>query len=136
MVLLSTILPAVSYTDLKWHRIPNQACGFLLGCGLILQLWPKWDLSWQEATAATSFIFVSGFFLYLLGQGAGDGKLLAAIASVIGYKVFPVSLLAYGLAGAAALAMIWNQRISAHTRLPLAPAIMVATWVTLVLGVY
>jgi len=131
-VLLSPMLLWASYTDLRRSVIPNTACFLLLCYGLTFPIFPSWDLGWGEVIGATVLTFAASFGLYLLGQGAGDAKLLTGLASLFGYSIVVVAALAYVLAGVTALILLALKRITRKTRLPLAPAFALATALYLV----
>ena len=126
-LLLLPLLLWATVTDLRRSLIPNSCCLILLICGLVLPAWHQWDLSWSEVMGATLLTFIVSYGLYLLGQGAGDAKLLTALAALFGYAIIVVAVLSYLLAGCVALILLALKRITRQTRLPLAPAITAAT---------
>jgi prepilin peptidase CpaA len=86
--------------DLKTRRIPNLLTGPSILFGLLLHLalggWSQ--LGWSAAAA----LIGGGIFLvfYLAGgMGAGDVKLMAAVASLAGYSSVPTLLIATVLSG-------------------------------------
>ena len=128
LVVLTPILIWVAWKDLRSSLIPNTACLLLLALGLAMPAVEGWDVSWGEAMGAATLIFCVTFVLYLLGQGAGDAKLLTGLASVFGYSIIVVAALAYLLAGVAAVALLLAKRITRQSRIPLAPAIALSCW--------
>jgi prepilin peptidase CpaA len=86
--------------DLKTRRIPNLLTGPSILLGLLLHLvlggWS--ELGWSAAAA----LIGGGIFLvfYLAGgMGAGDVKLMAAVAALAGYSFVPKLLIATVLIG-------------------------------------
>jgi prepilin peptidase CpaA len=86
--------------DLKTHRIPNLLTGPSIILGLLLHLvlggWG--ELGWSAAAA----LMGGGIFLvfYLAGgMGAGDVKLMTAVAALAGYSFVPKLLIATVLIG-------------------------------------
>jgi prepilin peptidase CpaA len=86
--------------DLKTRRIPNLLTGPSILLGLLLHLalggWSQLGLS-----AAAALIGGGIFLVFYLagGMGAGDVKLMAAVASLVGYHSVPKLLIATVLTG-------------------------------------
>lgn len=86
--------------DLKTRRIPNLLTGPSILLGLLLHLglggWSQ--LGWSAAAA----LIGGGIFLGLYlagGMGAGDVKLMTAVASLAGYPSLPELMIATVLTG-------------------------------------
>ena len=126
LLILLPLMLRVSFTDLKEHRIANSASMVLLLCGLLLPFLEVWDITLQEAVVALSLTFIVSFIAFMAGMGAGDAKLLTGLAAMLGSGIIPVALLAYVLAGVAALGMLMCKRITLQSRLPFAPALAIA----------
>lgn len=127
LVILLPVLLHVSYTDWRDHRIANADFFTLTGIGFAMSLWSGWDLSLKEAILASLITLVVGFLFFLLGQGAGDAKLLTGIACLVGYKILSIYILSIILMGIAALMLLVARKINYKSPLPMAPAITLAT---------
>ena len=88
-----------SWSDLRTRRIPNllTVSGLGLALGLTAAAGPNVFLS---GLAAAGITLVLGFALFALGVlGAGDVKLFAAFAALLGLERLPAALIVCGLAG-------------------------------------
>src|SRR5579859_646756 len=89
VVYLSVALGAAlvaSVTDVRTRRIPNWLTGSTILAGLLLHLVMG---GWTQAALALAAAAVGGglFLLFYIagGMGAGDVKLMAAIACLVGF---------------------------------------------------
>ena len=99
-----------SYHDLRTRRIPNRltapaALAALLAHGAV----GGWTAMGLAATAGLAAGFAMFLFFLAGGMGAGDVKLMAAVACFTGLPPLGTLLLATALAGAAyALILAWR----------------------------
>ncbi len=107
-MVLVLLVTACSYTDLRWRKIPNWATypAFLWGLALhaVPGLGPPADdppLTFGESLLGAAVCFGLMFLLYrLVGGGAGDVKLVAAVGALVGVeRGFEILLASYLLAG-------------------------------------
>jgi len=133
LAILLPVLAVASYTDYRRHEISNRACAFLVIMGVAMPLLPFWDITWKEAVYASLITITIGFIFFLLGQGAGDAKLFAGIASIIGYNILRVAVTAFVLSGIVALLLLVARKINYKSSLPMAPAISIATLICLLM---
>lgn len=99
-------LVVLSFIDLDTKRLPDVITipGTLV---LFLAAFAAHDVSWQQRAigAAAGYLFVrlvADFYYYVLGReglGLGDGKLLAMVGAVLGWKALPVVLFAGSMLG-------------------------------------
>jgi len=86
--------------DMRNRRIPNRLTGPVLLLGLVAHTFFS---GWKGLADAMGAAFVGGivFLLFHLagGMGAGDVKLMAATASVVGLSTLGTLLISTGLAG-------------------------------------
>ena len=127
LVILAPILIQVSRSDLRSHTIPNSKCLMLFLAGIALPLLPLWNLSWREVIITSLATAIIGYLFFLFGLGAGDAKLCTAIASLVGYDILPIVILACIFMGMVALGLLITKKIDRDSRLPMAPAISAAT---------
>lgn len=104
-VLLGTAVVAVlgtaAWTDLRSRRIPNLLCavGWGLGVAVAAGTGPG---TLAAVLALSTAVLLVGFLLFARGIfGAGDAKLLAATAAMVGVERFPLALLLIALCGVA-----------------------------------
>lgn len=101
-------LIVLAFIDLDTKRLPDVITipGILV---LFLAAFAAHDVSWKERAigVAAGYLFVrlvADFYYYVLkreGMGLGDGKLLAMIGAVLGWKALPVVLFVASVAGTA-----------------------------------
>jgi prepilin peptidase CpaA len=72
--------------DLRWRRIPNALTLGMFALALVLISMGQGVVSGIYAMAVALVVLLAGFLLFALGViGAGDAKLLAALAAICGY---------------------------------------------------
>jgi leader peptidase (prepilin peptidase)/N-methyltransferase len=101
-------LIVLSFIDLDTKRLPDVITvpGTVI---LYIAAFAAHDVGWKERAigAAAGYLFVrlvADFYFYVLkreGLGLGDGKLLAMVGAVFGWKALPVVLFAASLIGTA-----------------------------------
>ena len=86
--------------DLRHRRIPNRLTGPALLAGIAAH---ASFAGWKGAADSASAALIAGFVFLLFhlagGMGAGDVKLIAASASLVGMSSLAALLIATGLAG-------------------------------------
>ena len=87
--------------DLRDRRIPNR----LTGPALLAGLGAHWAISGRQDMAEAAVAAVLGGLVFLVfylagGMGAGDVKLVAATASLVGMSSLPALLISTAIAGA------------------------------------
>jgi prepilin peptidase CpaA len=98
--------------DLRTYRIPNILVAILLLAFLIVGLVHGSDVNWIGHVGAALLTFALGVGVYALGQmGAGDVKLLAAIALWAGTGGLVPLLIAVSLCGFVGMLLIIAMRI-------------------------
>ncbi|MGB9606394.1 MAG: A24 family peptidase, partial [Bryobacteraceae bacterium] len=109
-LLLAALVIAAGAYDVLWRRIPNWLVlpAFLLGLGLNALLGADYAPGLKQAAIGVGIAFLVYFPLYLLGgMGAGDVKLMAAIAAITGWKNWLIIFVFSGiLGGVIALAVV------------------------------
>lgn len=93
------LLVWAAWSDLRARRIPNLACllGWLLGMGVAAA--SGWGPFLTTLALSTAVLLV-GFVLFARGIfGAGDAKLLAAMAAMVGVERFPAAMVLTAAAG-------------------------------------
>lgn len=87
-------------TDIRDRRIPNALTGTCLTAGLLLHLasggWKAMEIAALAGLAGGAIFF---FFFVIGGMGAGDIKLMAAVAAVAGFGHLTQIFLATAVAG-------------------------------------
>ena len=113
ILVLTPLLIAAIYTDLRWARIPNWLTFSAMGIGLLMQAWVGglYGVLFSLAGLGVGM----GLFLFLYACraiGAGDVKLMAAIGSIVGpagaLSVAILSVLAGGLYALGAMTYQWG----------------------------
>jgi len=97
-VLCGSLVAAV--WDVRTRRIPNWLTGLMIFAGIV---WDAWYCSWVGVGDGLlgCLLLASPFvFLFLLGGGAGDAKLMGAIGVWLGVRNGIVALLCVVIAGA------------------------------------
>jgi leader peptidase (prepilin peptidase) / N-methyltransferase len=101
-------LIVLSFIDLDTKRLPDVIT--MPGTAvLFVAAFAAHDVGWKERVigAAAGYLFVrlvADFYYYVLkreGMGLGDGKLLAMVGAVFGWKALPIVLFAASLIGTA-----------------------------------
>lgn len=101
-VLLAALVVTAGIYDVLWRRIPNWlvAPALALGLGLNALLGADYAPGFQQAIAGVGLAFLIYFPLYLLGgMGAGDVKLMAAVAAITGWKNWLLIFIFSGILG-------------------------------------
>jgi len=101
-LLLAALVIVAGIYDVLWRRIPNWLVlpGFLLGLGLNALLGSDYAPGLKEAGIGVGLAFLIYFPLYVLGgMGAGDVKLMAAIAAIAGWKNWLIIFIFSGILG-------------------------------------
>jgi len=101
-LLLASLVVTAGVYDVLWRRIPNWLVSpaFLAGLGLNALLGADYAPGLKEAGIGVGLAFLIYFPLYLLGgMGAGDVKLMAAVAAVVGWKNWLVIFVFSGILG-------------------------------------
>jgi prepilin peptidase CpaA len=96
---LLTMLGLAVVSDLRDRRIPNRVTVWGAGCGVVLSALAVKGI---PSSALLGILVALGLGLpaFALGLlGAGDAKLLAAVASFVGLSALPSVLIYGGLAG-------------------------------------
>ena len=93
MLMLIALVSVAAATDLKSRRIPNLLTFPVIVIGLSLWLFDK-PWMFLSSLGATLLVLLLGMGLYMLGiLGGGDGKLMAAVAAVMGARFLGEALL-------------------------------------------
>ena len=101
------ILLAAAASDLIHYRIPNVLVLALGSLFIVSASLHFADAAWLDHIAAAALCLAAGFALYQFGQlGAGDVKLLSAVALWTGMGGLVALLLFTSLSGLLVLAMI------------------------------
>jgi prepilin peptidase CpaA len=107
---------AITYTDVRYRRIPNKLVLAILIGGLVLNsVFDGWS-GFLASLSGCGMAFGVMFLLHLFGtMGAGDVKLCAAIGSVVGVTHVLPTLMIIALIGGvlAILKMIQARRVGA-----------------------
>ena len=102
------ILIAAAASDVMYYRIPNTLVLALAGVFIISAGFHFAHTAWLSHFTAALLCLVGGFILYQFGQmGAGDVKLLAAVALWAGLGGLVALLLFVSLSGLVALPLIF-----------------------------
>ncbi len=89
MLLLGLILARAVYTDVRTGKIENRLAGAGLAMGLLLNLAAGGGQGIRESLRASVLVLAGLFALFLVrGLGAGDIKLLAAVAAFLPQAAF------------------------------------------------
>ena len=109
--LWSACLAYLGWQDFRYHRIPKEACLFLLLSGVLRQAQDPVRLA--EGLQAGGIVFLAGRLLYRMdrgrGLGAGDVRLAAVSAVWLGGMGILAALLA-GLLPALGAALLQRRR--------------------------
>lgn len=119
IVVLTSLLTAAIYTDLRWSRIPNWLTFSAMGVGIAIQGWfggvQGVGFSLQGVAVGMGLFLLPYVFKMI---GAGDVKLMAAIGSILGSSgVLSVAALSALVGGGYALvAMSYHWGLVATSR--------------------
>lgn len=115
------LLLACSWTDLRWHKVPNWAtypaflwAMLLNGIATLAEIGADWPwlgaIGLGPSLAGGAVCFAVMFFVYRLAGGAGDVKLATALGALLGIEDgIGVLICAYLLAAVAMLCWaIWT----------------------------
>lgn len=101
LILLFCALAAIS--DVRRRRIPRGLCLLGLGAGLLFHFL---EGGWRGALGAASLGLALGVLLFQLGAlGGGDGKMLAALGALLGWRLW-LAMLGWALILAGVLAVL------------------------------
>lgn len=105
------ILLGIAASDLAVYRIPNWAVAALLALFAIVAAAHYKQVAWTEQIAASVLCFIGGLIFYRLGQmGAGDVKLIGAVALWSGMWALMPVLLYTAIAGLGVMLLIVGAR--------------------------
>ena len=99
---LAALVIIAGVYDILYRRIPNWLVlpGFLLGLALNAVLGSTYSPGLAESGLGVGLAFLIYFPLYLLrGMGAGDVKLMAAVAALVGWKNWLIIFIFSGILG-------------------------------------
>ena len=113
-VLLTALTVAVTYTDVRFRRIPNKLvlATLLVGLSLNTVTGGVWGLLSSLGGLGAAFSLM--LMLHVFGaMGAGDVKLFGAVGSVIGLSLVVPAFLLVALAGGvlAVCKMVYSRRV-------------------------
>ena len=119
--LFAIILIIASISDIRYRRIPNW-CVVVLLVLFIPWIFVGTEVSVLLSLAAFAIFMAAGIVLYAFGiWGAGDSKLIAAVALFVGWTRLPLFLFATALAGGilALVIILWHApRVRAMLNVP------------------
>jgi leader peptidase (prepilin peptidase)/N-methyltransferase len=144
----ASTLVVLGFIDLDTKRLPDVITlpGTVV---LFLAAFAAHDVSWQERLigVAAGYLFVrliADFYYYVLkreGLGLGDGKLLAMMGAVLGWKALPVVVFVASLVGTAiSIPILLSTRNRArgtslrHVEVPFGPFLAIGALVYLFVG--
>ncbi len=106
-VALTLLLAVACYKDATRYIIPNWVCLAVLALFPLYALTAPSAPDWQSALLAFGVVFAGGFIIFLLRlMGAGDIKLMMALAPWCGFTKALLTLLIYTAVLGGALAVI------------------------------
>jgi leader peptidase (prepilin peptidase)/N-methyltransferase len=142
---LAFATPALVYTDLLTHRLPNVftygLIGWALACGVA-----NIPLTFSLATTVESLVsgLAAAAVFWVLnlitrgGMGLGDVKLAAGIGLVLGFgpawQVIWAFAFAFISGAVASLIGVAARRISLKSSLPFGPFLLLGAWISLLAG--
>lgn len=98
--LLFVVAVCVSYTDVRFRRIPNWLVSVTLIVGLAVNVFYGGTAGALQSLAGTALAFGVMFLMYALGTtGAGDVKLFASIGALLGARLVPAAFVGVLLTG-------------------------------------
>ena len=121
----TALLAAAAVVDLIDYRIPNGLVLLLIGSFLVAAALQPTGFDWISHFAAGALCLAGGMVLYLLGQmGAGDVKLIAAVALWGGLNALVALMFFTALAGVLLMLLILSARslASGETRFSIVEA--------------
>lgn len=140
--LFELTMVVITFIDLDHKKIPDRitypAIPVFLGLGLLLQDRPWWDhVIGVVAGYGVVRLIADGFYLLTKkeGMGYGDGKLLAIIGGLFGWRAVAFSLFGGSLIGSAVsvVVMIVTRRSLRGVEIPFGPYLVAAALVYLFL---
>lgn len=109
------------FYDVRYYRIPNALTLAGMAAGWIYQLYRAGPSGMFLAMKESSIIFIILFLFYCVhGLGAGDVKLLSALAIFLGLQI-SLKIIFYSLLIGAFLGLILRKQ-----KIPFSPAILLA----------
>jgi prepilin peptidase CpaA len=100
LLIAAGLMIAAAVIDARSYRIPNMLCLALIVLFPLFVLTAPRDIMWQQHLMVFAFVLVIGLAMFSGNlAGAGDIKLLAAIALWTGANYIGVLLVITGLAG-------------------------------------
>lgn len=106
----------ITYMDIRYRRIPNKLVLITLIGGIAVNTVARGSSGLLASLGGMALAFGLMFFLHAFGtMGAGDVKLFAAIGSVLGASLVPLTLLVVAVTGGvfAIVKMIHAKRVTA-----------------------
>jgi prepilin peptidase CpaA len=97
-VLAAVVVLAVWF-DVSTKRIPNWLTVGGMAAGLVLRAFVGFDALWSGMLGGVAGLVLGVLFFAMGVMGAGDGKLLAAVGSCLGFAVFVQALPLIAVAG-------------------------------------
>jgi leader peptidase (prepilin peptidase)/N-methyltransferase len=142
---LALATPLLAAVDLRWRIVPNRlvlplalvllatASASALALGQPLRI-----VGALLGAAAMFAVYLAPALLTRRAMGMGDVKLALALGTVLGasgWQTWILGVLAGFIAGAVAgLVLLLLRRATLRSRIPYAPAMLVGTWVALLLA--
>lgn len=105
----------ITYMDIRYRRIPNKLVLVTLIGGIAVNTVARGSAGLLASLGGMALAFGLMFFLHAFGtMGAGDVKLFAAIGSVLGVSLVPLTLLVVAVTGGvfATVKMIHAKRVT------------------------
>lgn len=101
LLLLVPLAVAVIYYDVRFRRIPNVVVLTALIAGLTLNIILAGKSGALSSIGGFAIAFVPMFLMHIFGaMGAGDVKLFAAVGSVVGVALVPMTFVVVVMLGA------------------------------------
>jgi prepilin peptidase CpaA len=118
LVVAIGVLGLIAYGDVRTRRIPNELSLAIAALGLMRILLVDDPAAAGHTLAAGAAVFVAAFLLFWWGAiGGGDGKLVAAMALLIGYRnLFEFLFLMSVCGGALALTIVARDQLAPRLR--------------------
>jgi prepilin peptidase CpaA len=116
MLIAAALMVAAALHDLRTFRIPNWIWMGLLAVFPLYVISAPHEIPWLQHLGVCAIVLIIGFFLFAGNfAGAGDVKLLAAVALWVGPNLVGVLLVVTALVGGLlavlyALASLWRQQ--------------------------
>ncbi len=121
IIVVALYVAAAGFSDFRMQRIPNYLTVPMAIGGLVCSLLPEWALPGYPTTLPNCLLGLGlGFAIFLLpfllGPGAGDLKLVAALGAWLGW-LYLLFALAISLSFAMVLAfVVWTINLSASSK--------------------